>query len=103
MSIHLMAVGRLKAPAETRYSCDKRFTTWTLATMIANDSANRSQKIQIETSDETIGRLLKKVKEGETVAVSGEVRIVGTGSLQMRPRTVQRLADAATSEPSERG
>jgi hypothetical protein len=89
-----MAVGRLKSPAETRYSCDKRLTTWTLATLIANDSANRSQKIQIETSDETIGRLLKKVKEGETVAVSGEVRIVGIGSLQMRPRTVQRLADA---------
>jgi vacuolar-type H+-ATPase subunit E/Vma4 len=94
MSVFLMASGRLKS--------DPRLLGGKItATLIANDSSNRSQKITLETTDSDVGRALQKAKEGESVSVSGELTIIGGARLHMRPRTVQRLAESATPEPSE--
>jgi len=88
--IACMVSGRLKEKAKWHLKMP-RVTTITTATMIATDAANRATQVLIETTDDDIGRTLRKLDAGAMLTVTGEVALQPTGKVIMRPRRVTLL------------
>lgn len=89
--IHILIGGRLKEPAKGSAKPPLFVIERTTAIMLATDGGNRAQKVLLETTDADIGRTLRNVKEGASIAVTGEATFVGVGTLRVRVRTVQTL------------
>lgn len=88
--IAAMISGRLKAPAKWEL-IPRNYTTKTTATIIAPDAANRATQVLIETTDDDLGRTLRKLQAGAMVTVTGEVNVPTNGRLLLRVRTVEAL------------
>lgn len=100
--IHVMIGGRLKEAAKSYAIPPNLMIHATTAVMLANDGSNRAQKVLLETTDADIGRKLRNLKEGATIAVTGEARFVGVGTLQVRVRTLDALTvDSLSAAPQK--
>jgi hypothetical protein len=92
MSIHALVTGRLKAKPNEKWQVKATVKTHYTATMIANDDANRSQKIHLFTDNDSIGIAMKNLRDGQSFSASGELKIINH-ELHLRARTFQALAD----------
>ena len=88
--IATMISGRLKEPA--KWLLTEKYKTVTTATVIATDDGNRAQVIALETTDEAIGRRLRKLHAGALLTVTGEATVLPLGRLKIRVRTVETFA-----------
>jgi hypothetical protein len=92
MSIHALVTGRLKAKPNEKWQIRTTIKTRYTATMIANDDANRSQKIYLFTDDDSIGIAMKNLRDGQSFSASGELKIIDH-ELHLRARTFQTLTE----------
>lgn len=89
--IAAMISGRLKEPTKWLYT-DKLKPVFT-GSMIATDEGNRAQVVALEALEEDVGKALYRVKEGETLSVTGPVTVLPMGKLKIRVRTVQKISE----------
>lgn len=94
--IACMVSGRLKEKAKWHFKMP-RVTTITTATMIATDAANRATQVLIETTDDDIGRTLRKLDAGAMLTVTGEITLQPVGKVLMRARAVTLLVEPANA------
>ena len=98
--IHVMIDGRLKEAAKSYARPPQLVIYETAAVMLATDGGNRAQKVLLETTDPDIGRMLRSVKAGASITVTGEATFVGVSTLRVRVRTLQTLTPACVAASS---